>query len=206
MTKKTGQKKKQPGAPELQPVPSHEVFTAKRLIIFFVVLEICIVALLYHTYIGRWHMNQAKNLANKGKMEQAYKHYEWLGRHTPAPQSATYQLELGNVCLGLKRYQEAIEHLQLAVEKTEGQKGSYSLLGQAYMNAGNLAEARQCFVKELQNNPTDSPSNFNLGKMAFNEKKYSEATAYFSRVAYLSGYQNLLKPYWQTIEKEVLQK
>lgn len=204
MNRKTTQKKKQPGFPDISPVPSHEVFTPRRLIIFFVLLEIGIVALLYPTFIGRWHMFQAKEMVQKGKLEAAYKHYQWLGKHTEAPKSATYQLELGNVCMGLKLYQEAIEHLQLTVEKTEGQKGSYSLLGQAYMIAGNLKEARKCFLKELEKNPTDSPSNFNLGKMSYDEKKYSESTAYFSRVAYIPGYQNLLKPYWQTIEKEVL--
>jgi len=206
MTKKSAQKKKQPGSQDTSPVPSHEVFTAKRLIIFFVLLEIAIVALLYPTFIGRWHMFKAKEMAQKGKLETAYKYYQWLGKHTEAPKSATYQLELGNVCMSLKRYSEAIEHFQLTVEKTEGQKGSYSFLGQAYMNAGNLKEARRCFLKELEKNPTDPPSNFNLGKMAYDEKRYSESTAYFSRVAYLPGYQNLLKPYWQTIEKEVLQK
>jgi len=92
------------------------------------------------------------------------------------------------------------------IEKTEGQKGSYTILGSAYLNAGNLAEAKKCYLAELKNNPTDSEANYNLGKIAFEEKKFAEATAYFSRVAYLPVYQSRLQKYWKVIEKEIFMK
>ena len=55
-------------------------------------------------------------------------------------------------------------------------------------------------------NPLDPVANFYLGDLFFKEKKYQDATAYFSRVAYLPDYRNRLKPYWDTIEKEVLSR
>ncbi|MBN1902115.1 tetratricopeptide repeat protein [Candidatus Sumerlaeota bacterium] len=206
MSKKNVSSPKSADVKKEQPAPSHEIFTAKRLIIFFAALELLIIALMYPSYRGRRRMNLAKDASRKGEYEKAYEHYQWLGKHTPAPESASYQLELGLVCLHLKRYDESIKHLKLAVEKTEGQAELYSYLGRAYMESGNKAEAKRYFLKELESNPTNPTSNFHLGQIAYAEKKYNEATAYFSRVAYIPQYKNLLKPYWATIEKEVLAK
>lgn len=207
MAKRTIAKKNIPSSEEgSRKTPSHEIFTAKRMIIFFAALELLIIALMYPSYRGRRHMNKAKDAAKNREYEKAYKHYQWLGKHTPAPKSATYQLELGLVCLSLKRYDEAIEHLKLTAEKTEGQKEIYAYLGRAYMESGNAPEAKKYYLKELESNPTDASANFNLGKIAYEEEKYSEATAYFSRVAYIPHYKTLLQPYWKTIEKEVLEK
>jgi len=186
--------------------PPHEIFTPKRLIIMFGTLLVLIIVLMYPTYRGRWHMNRAKELAAKGDFITAYKHYIWLEENTPAPSSATFHLELGNVCLALGRYEDAVEHFEVLVEKTGGQKGSYSLLGLAYLKTGNVEEAKKNFKLEMDNNPLDPTANFYLGDLAFKEKKYSEATAYFSRVAFLPEYKGTLKPYWATIEKEVLNK
>jgi tetratricopeptide (TPR) repeat protein len=206
MSKKSFIPKKSPDVIKEHHTPSHEIFTVKRLIIFFTALELLIIGLMYPNYRGRSHMNAAKDAVNRREYEKAYKHYEWLGKHTPAPKSATYQLELGLVCYSLKRYDEAIEHLKLAAEKTEGQKEIYSLLGRSYMESGTASEAKKYFHKELELNPADPTANFNLGKIAYEEKKYNEATAYFSRVAYIPHYKTLLQPYWSTIEKEVLAK
>jgi len=206
MAKKTYGKKKKPEKPEEQKTDAHEIFTARRLIIFFATLEILIILLMYPTYRGRRHMNLAKTAAAKKEFEKAYKHYKWLGQNTPAAESATYHLELGNVCMGLKKFEEAAGHFKIVVEKTEAQEGSNSLVGLAYIGLGNTGEARKYFRKELEKFPTDHHANYNLGKIAFEEKKYTEATAYFSRVAFLPEYKNALRPYWRTLEKEVLQK
>ncbi len=206
MAKKVKSGRRRPAKPSTKAPETHEIFTAKRLIIFFAALEILIIALMYPTFHGRWHMNHAKWAAKKRGFKTAYKHYRWLEKHTPAPKSATFNLEMGNVCMALKQYNEAIGYLGKAVVLTKGQKGINSLLGRAYLSAGNVSEARRCFLKELETNPTDPPANFRLGELAFKEKKYTEATAYFSRVAFLPGYRNKIKPYWKTIEKEVLER
>ena len=205
MAKKSSHRKKHPAPQEPIKTETHEIFTVKRLIILFAVLEILIVALMFPTFRGRWHMNQAKSAAKKKKFEKAYKHYQWLGKHTPAPESATYHLELGNVCMQLESYDEAVNHLKIVITKTDNQKGSNSLLGLAYLKAGNPKHAQRHFAKELEKNPTDAQANFYLGKLAFEAKRYTAATAYFSRVAYLPRYQKRLQPFWRTIEEEVLE-
>jgi len=209
MARKKRQTKKTPEqaqAPELKKEESHQIFTAKRLIIMFAALEILIIVLMFPAYHGRWHMNHAKAAARSRNYEKAYKHYKWLAKHTPAAKSASFHLELGNVCLATERYSEAIDHLETAVEKTEGQEGIHALLGFAFLKAGNKTEARKHLEKELERNPTNALANFNLGKMAFEAKRYPEATAYFSRVAYLPNYKPKLKPYWDTIKSQVLEQ
>ncbi|MCX7001294.1 MAG: tetratricopeptide repeat protein [Candidatus Sumerlaeota bacterium] len=209
MVKRSHQRVAQPasgGVVAERPVPPHEIFTPKRLIIMFGTLLVLIIVLMYPTYRGRWHMNRAKESAAKGDYITAYKYYKWLGENTPAPSSATFHLELGNVCLALGYYAEAVSHFSVVVEKTSAQKGSLALLGFAYLKTGNIEEAKKQFKLEMERNPLDPLANFYLGELAFKEKRYSEATAYFSRVAFLPEYKEALKPYWATIEKEVLSK
>jgi tetratricopeptide (TPR) repeat protein len=184
----------------------HEIFTAKRLIIFFAVIEILIIALMFPTFYGRWHMNTAKKALSEGNYDKAYKHYMWLEKNSPAEESATFNLEMANTCYKLNKYDDAIKYSEILIKKTEGQKGSYRLLGMIYFDNGKLASARAAFLKELEKNPTDPDSNFHLGTLAFDEKKFTDATNYFSRVAFIPSYKNKLKPYWKTIEKEVLEK
>ena len=203
--KKSVRKKHKP-AREIHKSEPHEIFTARRLIIFFAVLEIMIIALMFPTFHGRWHMNQAKQAMRDKNFQKAYKHYTWLGKHTPAGDNATFNLELGNVCFNLKKYQEAIRHYMKVVELTDGQAGSFSQLGIAYLRAGDEPKAREFFLKELESNPRDPQANYHLGKLAFEDKNYTEATSYFARVAYLPHYRKRLKPYWETIERQVLQK
>ena len=140
----------------------------------------------------------------RGDFPTAYKHYTWLGKHTDAPDSASFNLEMGNICLALQHFDEALPYLKNAIIKTKGQKGTYSALGLAYLKLGKIPEAKDFFTQELEKNPTDPLANFHMGDLAFKDKQYSEAMAYFSRVAYLPGYKETLKPYWNTIEKEVL--
>jgi tetratricopeptide (TPR) repeat protein len=206
MVKRAHQRVAQPEVVTWRPAPPHEIFTPKRLIIMFGTLLVLIIVLMYPTYHGRWHMNSAKAAAAKGDYITAYRHYKWLGENTPAPSSATFHLELGNNCLALGYYAEAVSHFIVVVEKTSAQKGSRSLLGLAYMKTGNIEEAKKNFELEMEKNPLDPLANFYLGDLAFKEKRYSEATAYFSRVAFLPEYKGALKPYWATIEKEVLSK
>jgi tetratricopeptide (TPR) repeat protein len=209
MVKRSHQRVVQPasgGVVAERPAPTHEIITPKRLIIMFGTLLVLIIVLMYPTYHGRWHMNSARATTARGDYITAYKHYKWLGENTPAPGSATFHLELGNVCLALGRYDEAVSHYIVVVEKTSAQKGSLSLLGFAYLKTGNIEDAKKNFELEMEKNPLDPLANFQLGEMAFKEKRYSEATAYFSRVAFLPGYKGALKPYWATIEKEVLSK
>lgn len=184
----------------------HEIFTAKRLLIMFGLLEILIVILMFYSSHGRWHMNRAKAAANRRDFQTAFKHYKWLEEKTPAAKSASFNLEMGNVCLALGRHDEAIRYYQELIKKSGAQKGSYSLLGSAYLLKGDKESARASFLREMENNPLDPIANFQLGDLSFKEKKYQEATAYFSRVAYLPDYRNRLKPYWDTIEKEVLSR
>ena len=209
MVKRAHQRVAQPAAGGVvaeRPAPHHEIITPKRLIIMFGTLLVLIIVLMYPTYHGRWHMNSARAAAARGDNITAYKHYKWLGDNTPAPSSATFHLELGNVCLALGRYDEAVSHFSDVVKKTDAQKGSCSLLGFAYLKTGNIEEAKKQFELEMEKNPLDPLANFHLGDLAFKEKRYSEATAYFSRVAFLPEYKEALKPYWATIEKEVLSK
>lgn len=185
---------------------SHEIFTAKRLIIMFAILEILIIALMFPTFRGRWHRNQAKGAVEKDNFEKAYKHYDWLGENTPAYKSATFHLEFGNVCYKLEKYEEALGHYQELVELTDGQKGSHLLMGLTYLKLENNEQAREHFEKELERDSASAQANFHLGKLAFGEGEYSLATRYFSRVAFIPSYRRQLQPYWDTIEEEVLQK
>lgn len=206
MAGKSKKPRKNVESPERKKNETHEIFTAKRLIIMFLILEILIIALMYPTFRGRWHMNKAKQAADDKNYEKAYKHYKWLGENTPAAESASYQLELGNVCMALERYDEAILHYKKLIEKTEGQDGSHTLLGKAYLKNGRINLAREQFSKELDNNPTNPQANFHLGDLAYKNGNYAEATAYFSRVAYLPEYKKRLQRYWDKIEKNVLEK
>ena len=206
MSRKERQKTATPAESPQQEHVHHEIFTAKRLIIMFALLEFLIVILMYYSSHGRRQMYRAKAAARRRDFQTAYKHYKWLEEKTPAAKSATFNLEMGNVCLSLGRYDDAIRYYQELIKKSGGQKGSYSSLGIAYLLKGDKESAKVSFLREMDKNPLDPIANFQLGDLSFKDKKYQEATAYFSRVAYLPDYRNKLKPYWDTIEKEVLSR
>ncbi len=201
--RKTSSQERPTATANRKPAEHHEIFTAKRLIIFFLSLEILIIALMYPTYRGRWHMNQAKGALKEEKWEKAYHHYEWLGKHTPAPKAAAYQREMGITCMALGRHDDALKHFKNLVRIAGEEKGSHRLLGQAHLKKGEDAEARASFERELEINPTDTEAVFHLGEIAFRQKKYTEAASFFSRVAFLPEFQEKLKPYWETIMREV---
>jgi len=206
MARKERTKQTPPVQAARQTSASHEIFTAKRLIVMFGLLECLILILMFYSSHGRWHMYRAKAAANRRDYQTAFKHYKWLEEKTEAAKSATFNLEMGNVCLSIGRYDDAIGYYKELIKKSDGQKGSYSSLGVAYLRKGDKESAKESFLREVDANPLDPVANFYLGDLSFKEKKYQDATTYFSRVAYLPDYRNRLKPYWDTIEKEVLSR
>lgn len=104
----------------------------------------------------------AYTLAQQGRYAEAVTIFE--GLLAIAPATAYFQAALGALHLRQKNFPKAIEHLDAALQIEETDVVSLVNRGEAYLLAGNVAEAREDLEKALQtaarkpNDQNDSPN------------------------------------------------
>jgi len=81
-----------------------------------------------------------------------------------------------------KKYDAALEKLQVAVQSLPDDPFVLNLLGAAYTKKKDYATARGYFEKSLVLQPDSFPPKFNIGELLFLQRQYPEARAYFEKM------------------------
>jgi superkiller protein 3 len=92
-----------------------------------------------------------------------------------------YQYEKGVVALKYGLTDEAVRYGNLAVSLDPKHYGGHSLLGNAFYNKGNYAEAVAAFEKALELRPDLAEAHFNLGLACFETNAIDRAEAEFKQ-------------------------
>ncbi len=95
------------------------------------------------------------------------------------PEFSQVRVNLGSLYLSTERWEEAIEHLEVAAGDPEYRQPVRALhnLGWAWFNRGDNAKAREYYVRVLKRFPLFCPAHLNLGLVEEAEGKVEEALA-----------------------------
>ena len=64
--------------------------------------------------------------------------------------ASTWQIELANIKMELRKYSEAIQIFESALNSMPKSVHIWYPLGKSYLAVGNIAKAKQCFEKALE--------------------------------------------------------
>ena len=96
------------------------------------------------------------------------------------PQESYYMLNLINNYIYSNRSQEAIEYLNMAIQKDPNNGQLYTVLGRVYETGmKDYAKAEEYFIKAIELDPESADSQANLGRIYYNQgvNKLSEANS-----------------------------
>ena len=92
-----------------------------------------------------------------------------------APKKARKHYEKGDTALRASKWQEALEHLQKAVDVYPEFDIAYNEMGVAYMNLGDRERGRECFEKALGANANSLDALQNLARLHIADRHYAQA-------------------------------
>ncbi len=99
-------------------------------------------------------------------------------------------------------WEQAIAECQRAIAMKPDMAEAYSILGNALLQSGKLAEAEQNYSQAMALDPNDAKVRANLGNLYAEEKKWSQAIPYYQQAIALKpnfagAYRNLAKAWTQ---------
>jgi tetratricopeptide (TPR) repeat protein len=117
------------------------------------------------------------------KQTSYWRNSETLWTHTLActPENYFAHGDLGVALTEQGRLDEAIEHLQKALEIHPGHPECHNNLGNALLQAGQVDEAIEHLQKALQINPGDEEACYNLGNALLQKGNVDEAIAHYQK-------------------------
>jgi tetratricopeptide (TPR) repeat protein len=98
-----------------------------------------------------------------------------------APKKARIQYEKGNNALRQRKWQEAIGHLQEAVETYPEYDMAHNDMGVAYMNLGDHQRGHECFEKALAANANSLDALQNMARLHIADRQYAQAETSLNR-------------------------
>jgi len=109
---------------------------------------------------------------------------EVLAAHPGHAQAAEL---MGHICLDQGRFREAVDYFKSALEAEPESAALMSLIGTAYANDKNLKAAIIYFQQAVQAAPEDAMAWENLGKVAYQLRRWSHARAAFDHCLMLDA-------------------
>jgi hypothetical protein len=141
-------------------------------------------------------VQQADQLLNQGKLEEAAALAEWVVRNNPdwAPANQALGLALAEAA----RPQEAIPHLARALELQPGLVPAHTGLGRCYYLLGDLDRALRHFETAIFLQPNHAMAHFNRGTVALKQGRYREGWLDYEWRAYcgLVQWPAIPRPRW----------
>lgn len=95
--------------------------------------------------------------------------------------SAESLMMIGAAQFANQENKKAVATLELAISKNPKLTGLHALYGKARLTDGDPAAAREAFLKELRDNPTDFDANLHLGSLYRLDKDFDKARVYLEK-------------------------
>ena len=122
--------------------------------------------------------NMARSLVALGRREEAVSHYRFLlEAGYPDPRLPTI---IGSLLIEIDRTDEAQKYFLQAVRADPADVDAQLKLGESYLFAGKLEEARKAGLDVLLRTPNVSVAHDLLGRVAAEQRNYADAVQYFS--------------------------
>jgi len=128
------------------------------------------------------HEKLGSEFVRQGRREDAMTQFHQAAAINPDDWIA--QIYIGVYEREHQNYRDAIEHLQVAAEKTDNsllREDAYVNLGTAYRGLHDFPRARQSYQQALSINPANPTAVTGLGLMAQKDGKFPEAIQWYSR-------------------------
>ncbi|MGD0168874.1 MAG: tetratricopeptide repeat protein, partial [Smithella sp.] len=129
-------------------------------------------------YLVRFKLAQAYE--NSNMINSAIDEYKYIAAHSKEAESAL--LALGNTCLKLKKYDEAVKYYQEVLKKQPRNAVAYANLADAYAGAGKWSEELDNLKKAVSISPKEPAIHFNLGGAYERQKMNAEAVKEYDYV------------------------
>jgi len=119
------------------------------------------------------HVRIAEALWNKGELEQARRHY--LSGLRQDPGNTGTLLDLSELLIDLRRWDEADEKIRRAIELAPDDPASHFALGSWLLRRGHTEQAVASLSRALELDPTYPGIHLHLGKAALARRDFAEA-------------------------------
>ena len=98
----------------------------------------------------------------------------------------------GTACMAMKKFEEAVEFLEQAIELNPEHAQLYNNIGTCYVTIGSLDKAYDNFLKASEYEPENSITYFNIASILQLQNKHSEACEFFRKAYMLEPQDNYL--------------
>jgi predicted Zn-dependent protease len=179
--------------------------------IFAVVLGF-VVFLMAPSWKIEWNRFRSVKALQSGDYKGAVDALIWL--NNVEHNNPTFLSELGVAYLNLKRFDEAIQWLELAQKNRTNlpadDQGSAreapdfnTYLGRAYLGKGDLTKAEQHLQAALKHDKLDHSANYHMGEIEMKRQNYVKAADHFKVVVRDPVFEPLVKKYYEEIEQKL---
>jgi len=127
-----------------------------------------------------FHNNLGVALANKGRHDEAIRHFKEVLKIKPGWVKPHYNLGLAKT--GLKRFKEAIEHFYDVVRLKPDHADAHHYLGIMLFSQGRIKAAVTHYQEVLKIKPDSAAVHYNLGIVLMRMGHVKEAAAHFDNV------------------------
>jgi protein O-GlcNAc transferase len=124
-------------------------------------------------------IDYAVKLHIEGRLNEAEAVYRQILREEPANPSALHLL--GVLAYQRKRYDEAADLIQRAIEFNKRVPEFHNNLGNVFLAQGRIKEAESCYRKALKLNHKYADAHNNLGNIFRDQKKFEEAVSSYKK-------------------------
>ena len=98
----------------------------------------------------------------------------------------------GTACMAMKKFNEAVEFLEKAIELNPKHSQLYNNLGTCYVTIGNLDKAYENFIKASEYEPENSITYFNIASILQLQNRHKEACEFFRKAYAIEPQDNYL--------------
>jgi arylsulfatase A-like enzyme/predicted Zn-dependent protease len=122
-------------------------------------------------------LSRAREMGMSGKAEEAISIIQQIIAGDPEIGDAYFSI--GNICFKARRFAEAIPYFEKALELKPDDAFCVINIANSYLNMGRPADGENFVIEYLKKGFSDPQLYYQLGTMAFVQKKYADALKYY---------------------------
>ena len=122
-------------------------------------------------------LSRAREMGMRGQADEAIAIIQRIIADDPKIGDAYFSI--GNICFKAQRFKEAISYFEKALELKPDDTFCVTNIANSYLNMGQPADAENFIIEYLKKGFSDPQLYYQLGTIAFIQKKYDEALRYY---------------------------